>query len=89
MQLVNQLFICNVSLNQSIYPNRFKFTIVELIYKKGGKTASTHFTINNFLKDIRKVMYNRLSPLLYVAKTVTAEKFDFQKNSNTVQQFIC
>jgi hypothetical protein len=33
-------------------------------------------------------MYNRLSQHLYVTKTVTAEKFDFHKNSNIVQQFI-
>jgi len=29
--------ICNASLNQGIYPDRLKFAIVELIYKKGEK----------------------------------------------------
>jgi len=33
-------------------------------------------------------MYNGLSQHLYVTKTVTPEIFDFQKNHNTVQQFI-
>jgi len=37
------IHICNASLNQSIYPNRFKFTIMALIYKKGGKTAPSNF----------------------------------------------
>jgi hypothetical protein len=37
---------------------------------------------------LEKVMYNRLSQHLYVTKTVTPQKFDFQKNSNNVQQFI-
>jgi len=49
--------ICNASLNQGIYPNRLKFTIVKLIYKR-GKTApsnfKTYFIINNFFKDIIK-----------------------------------
>jgi len=84
--------ICNASLNQGIYPNRLKFTIVKLIYKMGEKTAPPKFKPTSFLitfsKMLEKVMYNRLSQHLYVTKTVTPQKFDFQKNSNTVQQFI-
>jgi len=86
------IHICHTSLNQSIYPNRFKFTIVKFIYKKGGKTVPSNLQPISLLitssKILEKVMYNRLSQHLYVTNTVTAEKFDVQKNSNTVQQFI-
>jgi len=84
--------ICNASINQGIYPNRLKFTIVKLIYNKGGKTAPSNFKPISlsitFSKILEKVMYNRLSQHLYVMKTVTPKKFNFQKNSNTAQQFM-
>lgn len=84
--------ICNASLNQAICPNRLKFTEVKLIYEKGGKTAPSNFKpislLITFSKILEKVMYNRLSQHLYVTKTMTPKKFDFQKNSNIAQQFI-
>ena len=56
--------ICNASLNQGIYPNRLKFTIVKLIYK-GGKIAPSNFKpislLITFSKISEKVMCNRLS----------------------------
>jgi hypothetical protein len=83
--------ICNASLNQGICPNRLKFTIVKLIYKIGGKNCSkfkpTLFLITSS-NMLEKVMHNSLSQHLYVKKTVTPQKFNFQKNCNTVQQFI-
>lgn len=52
--------IYNASLNQGIYPNRLKFTIV-----KGGKIAPSNFKsislFTTFSKTSENVMYNRLS----------------------------
>ena len=59
--------VCNSSMKSGIYPERFKYSIVQPINKKGDKTNMTNYRpilLITFSTILETLMFNRLNQQL-------------------------
>jgi hypothetical protein len=77
-------YICNISLNTGIFPDRCKYAIVRPIYKKGEITEMDNYRPISLLtrcsQILERVMLNRLVQLLEANKILSAAQFGFWKD---------
>lgn len=79
--------IVNLSLEQGIFPNKLKFSVVKPLYKKGTKTEMGNHrpvTLTPVIAKIfEKVFYSRLQKFLDKNNTLVIEQNGFRPNKST------
>jgi hypothetical protein len=79
-------FIFNLSLVTGVFPDRFKFAIVQPIHKKGDKAKLTNYRPISLLtscsKILETIMFNRLSQHIQTNRILAPEQFGFRKGSH-------
>lgn len=80
-------YLCNLSMQCGIFPERLKYSIVKPIYKKGDKCTIANYRpislLTTFSKVFEKVMYNRLYHYLESNNILVLEQFGFRKQKST------
>ena len=78
--------IFNLSLETGVFPDRFKFAIVQLIHKKGDKTKLTNYRPISLLtscsKILETIMFNRLYQYVHTNGILAPEQFGFRKGTH-------
>lgn len=77
--------IFNLSLETGVFPDRFKYAIVQPIHKKGDKTKLTNYRPISLLiscsKILETIMFNRLYQYVYTNGILAPEQFGFRKGT--------
>jgi len=80
-------YICNFSLTTGIFLERYKFAVAWPIYKKGEKTAISHYKPISLLialsKILKIILFKRLDQHLESNNSLAAEQFGFRKVVST------
>ena len=80
-------YICNKSLSSGIFPDRMKYAVVKLLFKKGDKSEASNYRpisiLSSFSKVLGKVMFNQLQNHLNNYKILAEEQFGFRSNFTT------
>lgn len=75
-------YICNLSIRNCIFPDKFKTAIVIPIYKNGDKQKVYNYRpismLCNFSKILEKIIKNRLINYLETNKLLSKNQFDFR-----------
>ena len=70
-----------------IFPERFKYSTIKPIYKKGDKADLSNYRpislLTSFSKVIEKALYNRLVEYVNNNKILISQQFGFRKNLAT------
>jgi len=78
--------ICNKSILSGNFPDRMKFSIAKLIYKKGNKMNPTNYRLLSLLTSISKVYektYIRVIEHLNTYNLLVRKQFGFRKGTAT------
>ena len=79
-------FIFNLSLARGVFPDRFKYAIVQPIHKKGDKSIMTNYRPISLLtscsKILETIMFNRPYQYPQTNEILALEQFGFRKESN-------
>jgi hypothetical protein len=69
-----------------IFPERFKFAIIQPIHKKGDRMEMTNYRqislLISLLKIIGTLIFNRLNQYLHANEILTSEQCGFRKGNN-------
>jgi hypothetical protein len=79
--------ICKKTISSGIFPERLKYSIIKLLYKKGDKTDPSNYRpislLTSFSKVLGKALYNRLSEYINNNNLLIGEQFGFRKGFAT------
>jgi hypothetical protein len=82
-------YICNTILNSGIFPDRLKYAIIKLIFKKGDDQEVMNYRpislLTSFSKVIEKLMYVRLLDHINTNCILVNEQYGFRTWSSTEQ----
>jgi len=70
----------------AVFPDRYKYAIVQPIHKKGDKFIMSNYRPISLLlscsKILETIMFNRLYQYVHTNEILGAEQFGFRKESN-------
>lgn len=82
-------FLVNLSLEQGVFPEKLKYSIVKPVHKKGNVAVVTNYRpitlIPIFSKIFEKVMYTKLISFLNHRDIIDKNQYGFQKSKSTTQ----
>lgn len=86
--IVNPLVhIINTSIEQGVFPEKLKFSIVKPLYKKGSKSDIKNYRpitlIPVLSKVLERIMYDKLYSFLSKYNILNRNQYGFQRNSST------
>ena len=80
-------YICYKSLSSGLFPERLKYAIIKLVYKKGDKILNTNYRpislLKSFSKIFKKLTYSRLYTHICTNNILAKEQYGFRINSST------
>jgi hypothetical protein len=80
-------YICNKVILSGVFPDRFKFSIVKPVYKKGDRMNPANYRpislLTSFSKVLEKAQYNRLTEYLYNNNLLVENQFGFRNGLAT------
>ena len=80
-------YICNEVLTKGIFPDRLKYSIIKLLYKKGNKKDVSHYRpislLPSFSKILEKLIQIRLLDHLHKNNIISKEQYGFRMGFTT------